>query len=491
MPRNRSTKIVATLGPASSTQSRIFELAEAGVDVFRLNASHGSQSEHAERYRQIRAVEEMIGRPVGVLLDLQGPKLRVGTFAQGPVLLAAGDRFRLDLDPTPGDATRVCLPHPEIFQGIAPGHDLLLNDGRIRLRVRACGPDHAETEVVVGGMLSDRKGMNVPGAALALSALSDKDRSDLRFGLALGVDWIGLSFVQRPEDITEARDLIGDRAQIITKIEKPAALPHLAEIIALSDAVMVARGDLGVELPPEDVPGLQKRIIRLCRAQGKPVIVATQMLESMIGEPSPTRAEASDVATAVYDGADSVMLSAESASGRYPVEAVAMMDRIVRRVERDPLYRRIMDADHPCPEATTPDALSAAARQIAETISAAGIATFTTTGSTALRAARERPSVPILGLSARRDTARRLALAWGIHPVWTTDVDSFSEMVERASMIASREGIGAPGRSLIVTAGVPFGTPGTTNSLRVITIAPDGGRQPDEAATGTPALQPA
>ena len=491
MPRNRSTKIVATLGPASSTYSQIFALAEAGVDVFRLNASHGSQSEHAERYRQIRAVEETLGRPVGVLLDLQGPKLRVGTFSDGPITLAAGNRFRLDLDPAPGDRGRVGLPHPEIFRSLEPGHELLLNDGRIRLRVRDCAPDHAETDVLVGGTLSDRKGMNVPGATLALSALSEKDRSDLRFGLALGVDWIGLSFVQRPEDILEARALIGGRAHIITKIEKPAALPHLSEIIALSDAVMVARGDLGVELPPEDVPGLQKRIIRLCRAQGKPVIVATQMLESMINEPSPTRAEASDVATAVYDGADAVMLSAESASGHYPVEAVAMMARIVRRVEGDPLYRRIMDAEHPSPEATTPDALSAAARQIAATISAAAIVTFTTTGSTALRAARERPTVPILGLSARRDTARRLSLAWGIHPVRTMDVDSFTEMVERACMIASQEGIGAPGKSLIVTAGVPFGTPGTTNSLRVSAIGPDGDSRSAADAVRQPTLEPA
>ncbi|AWJ89937.1 pyruvate kinase [Azospirillum baldaniorum] len=482
MQRNRSTKIVATLGPASSTYSQIFALAEAGVDVFRLNASHGTQRDHAERYRQIRAVEETVGRPIGVLLDLQGPKLRVGTFKEVAVILAGGDRFRLDLDPTPGDRSRVCVPHPEIFASLEPGHELLLNDGRMRLRVLSCGPDHAETEVMVGGTLSDRKGMNVPGTTLALSALSEKDRSDLQFGLTLGVDWIGLSFVQRPEDILEARALIGDRAHIMTKVEKPAALPRLEEIIALSDAVMVARGDLGVELPPEDVPGLQKRMIRLSRAAGKPVIVATQMLESMITEPTPTRAEASDVATAVYDGSDAVMLSAESASGKHPVEAVAMMDRIIRRVERDPLYRRIMDSEHPSPEATTPDALSAAARQIAETISAAGIATFTSTGSTARRASRERPTVPILGLSAERGTARLLSLAWGVHPVWTADVANFAEMVERASLVAAQEGIGAPGQSLIVTAGVPFGTPGTTNSLRVVTIAANGLNSASETA---------
>ncbi|MDQ2103768.1 pyruvate kinase [Azospirillum isscasi] len=487
MPRNRSTKIVATLGPASSTYSQIFALAEAGVDVFRLNASHGTQRDHAERYRQIRAVEETVGRPIGVLLDLQGPKLRVGTFQEVAVILAGGDRFRLDLDPTPGDRSRVCVPHPEIFASLEPGHELLLNDGRMRLRVLSCGPDHAETEVLVGGTLSDRKGMNVPGTTLALSALSEKDRSDLQFGLTLGVDWIGLSFVQRPEDILEARALIGDRAHIMTKVEKPAALPRLEEIIALSDAVMVARGDLGVELPPEDVPGLQKRMIRMSRAAGKPVIVATQMLESMITEPTPTRAEASDVATAVYDGSDAVMLSAESASGKHPVEAVAMMDRIIRRVERDPLYRRIMDSEHPRPEATTPDALSAAARQIAETISAAGIATFTSTGSTARRASRERPTVPILGLSARRETARLLSLAWGVHPVWTADVESFAEMVERASLVAAQEGIGTPGQSLIVTAGVPFGTPGTTNSLRVVTITSNGLNSTAETKVHEPA----
>ena len=470
MTRERSTKIVATLGPSSSTYSRIFALAEAGVNVFRLNASHGAHHDHAERYRQIRAVEDTLGRPLGVLLDLQGPKLRVGTMADGPVTLRRGDRFRFDRDPAPGDATRVCLPHPEIFAAVEPGQNLFVNDGHIRLRVLARDADRIDTEVTVGGTLSDRKGVNVPDTALGLGALSDKDRADLRFGLALGVDWIGLSFVQRPDDIREAKALIGDRAHIITKIEKPAALTHLREIVLLSDAVMVARGDLGVELPPEDVPGLQKRIIRLCRNLGRPVIVATQMLESMIGEPTPTRAEASDVATAVYDGADAVMLSAESASGRYPVEAVQMMDRIVTRVERDPLYRTIMDAEHPQPEATMSDALSAAARQIAETISAAGIATFTTTGSTTLRASRERPNVPILGLSARRETARRLALAWGVRPIWTDDVRDFGEMVERACGMALQEGIGTEGRSLVVTAGVPFGTPGRTNALRVVTI---------------------
>ncbi|NYZ17776.1 pyruvate kinase [Azospirillum sp. RWY-5-1] len=470
MTRERSTKIVATLGPSSSTYSRIFALAEAGVNVFRLNASHGTQHDHAERYRQIRAVEDTLGRPLGVLLDLQGPKLRVGTMANGPVTLQRGDRFRFDRDPTPGDGSRVSLPHPEIFAAVEPGQNLFVNDGHIRLRVLARDADRIDTEVTVGGTLSDRKGVNVPDTALALGALSDKDRADLRFGLALGVDWIGLSFVQRPDDIREAKALIGDRAHIITKIEKPAALTHLREIVMLSDAVMVARGDLGVELPPEDVPGLQKRIIRLCRNLGRPVIVATQMLESMIGEPTPTRAEASDVATAVYDGADAVMLSAESASGRYPVEAVEMMDRIVTRVERDPLYRTIMDAEHPQPEATTSDALSAAARQIAETISAAGIATFTTTGSTTLRASRERPNVPILGLSARRETARRLALAWGVRPIWTDDVSNFGEMVERACVMALQEGIGTEGRPLVVTAGVPFGTPGRTNALRVVTI---------------------
>lgn len=487
MPFHRSTKIVATLGPASSSESQITALARAGVNVFRLNASHGTQAEHAERYARIRAAEKTLGRPIGVLLDLQGPKLRVGTFGSGPVDLAIGDRFRLDLDRTAGDSRRVCLPHPEVFASLEPGLDLLLNDGRIRLRVLDCGADFAETEVVAGGTLSDRKGVNVPGAALALSALSEKDRSDLAFGLDLGVDWIGLSFVQRPEDILEARELIGNRAHVMTKIEKPAALPTLDRIIELSDAVMVARGDLGVELPPEDVPALQKKMIRLSRAMGKPVIVATQMLESMISAPAPTRAEASDVATAVFDGADAVMLSAETASGEYPVEAVSIMDRIARRVEGDPLYRGLMDAQHADPEQTESDAITAAARQVAHTVKAAAIATYTTSGSTTLRAARERPEVPILCLTENAAIARRMVLAYGVHAVLTEDVQSFSDMVHKAARLAYVHGLAEEGQRLVITAGVPFGMPGSTNILRIAWVeAPSSPNREREARARQP-----
>ena len=467
MRRQRKAKILATLGPASDSPERIRALFEAGADVFRLNLSHGAHSDHRRRFEAIRQVEQEIGRPIGVLVDLQGPKLRVGRFRDGGADLEAGQKFRLDLSSEPGDAMRVPLPHPEVLSALKPGAQLLLDDGRIRLRVEAAESDHADTVVVTGGRLSDRKGVNLPDVVLGLSPLTEKDRADLQFGLDLGANWIALSFVQRPEDVAEARRLIGKRAAIMVKIEKPQALMHLEELILLSDAVMVARGDLGVEMPPEDVPSAQKRIVGACRLAGKPVVVATQMLDSMVHAPAPTRAEASDVATAVYDGADAMMLSAESATGDYPIESVSMMNRIIVRVERDPLYRRLIGAQHPEPESTAPDAISAAAAQVAHTLSAAAIITYTTSGSTALRAARERPDVPILCLTAMRETARRLALVWGTHCVETSDVNSFSEMVEKACRIAREESLAEPGQRLVVTAGVPFGTPGATNVLRI------------------------
>jgi len=470
MRRRRNAKIIATVGPACSTEAVLAKLFEAGADVFRLNFSHGSHEDHKARFDVIRALEMKHGRPIGILLDLQGPKLRVGEFKGGRIELIPGMKFRLDLNPDWGDERRAPLPHPEVFRALAAGTDLLLDDGRVRLRVDECGADFAETTVVVGGEISDHKGLNVPSAVLDLSPLTRKDIDDLNYGLELGVDWVALSFVQRAEDVSEARKLIAGRAAIMTKLEKPAAIEHLDEIVALSDAVMVARGDLGVELPPEDVPGIQKRIIRACRQAGRPVVVATQMLDSMVHSPTPTRAEASDVATAVYDGADAVMLSAETAVGEYPAEAIAMMDRIIYRVERDPLYRRIMQAEHHDPEATSADAITAAARQVAKTISAAAIVTFSSTGSTTLRCARERPGVPILGLTPRPDTARRLALAWGVHSVQIDDLHSFSEMVTKAVASASREGFAKPGQRVVITAGVPFGTPGATNILRIALV---------------------
>jgi pyruvate kinase len=470
MHRNRRAKIVATLGPASGNAAEIRALFEAGADVFRLNFSHGTHDEQAKRYAAVRAVEAAVGRPIAVLMDLQGPKLRVGDFAADEVELETGAKFRLDLDPVQGDARRATLPHPEIFAALEIGADLLLDDGRLRLKVTGLGADHAETEVMVGGTLSDHKGVNVPGVVLPVSPITQKDQADLRFGLDLGVDWVGLSFVQRPEGLAEARKLIAGRAGLLAKLEKPAAIERLEEIVDLSDAVMVARGDLGVELPPEDVPSLQKRIVRTCRNAGKPVVVATQMLESMLSSPRPTRAEASDVATAVYEGADAVMLSGETAVGDYPVEAVSMMNRIVERVERDENFRKIMDAEHPNPQATSADAITAAARQVADTLSVAAIVTYTTSGSTTLRAARERPEVPILCLTPDPRTARRLALAWGVHCVHTQDVGSIDEMVAHSTQTVASEGYGEKGQRVVITAGMPFGTPGATNLLRIAWI---------------------
>jgi pyruvate kinase len=471
MRRQRNTKIIATLGPASSDPARIEALFRAGADVFRLNFSHGEHADHRQRYEAIRELERRTARPISILMDLQGPKLRVGKFAEGKVALATGQRFRFDLEDRPGDAGRVRLPHPAVLAALKSGTDLLLDDGKLRLRVDATGEGFAEATVTQGGTLSDRKGVNVPGVILPVSPLTEKDRTDLRFGLDLGVDWVAQSFVQRPEDIAELKRLVAGRAAVMVKLEKPAAIARLDEIVEQSDAVMVARGDLGVELPPEDVPGLQKRIIAACRRAGKPVAVATQMLESMIAAPAPTRAEASDVATAVFDGADAVMLSAESASGAYPVEAVAMMDRIVARTEQDPVWRRIMDAQHPDPERTASDAITKAASQVAHTIGAAAVVTYTTSGSTALRCARERPEVPILCLTSQIGTARRMAVVWGIHAVQTPEVNTVSEMVDKACAIAKREGFAEKGDRLAITAGVPFGTPGSTNMIRIAWVS--------------------
>ena len=467
MRRGRSAKIVATLGPASSSEATVAALAEAGADVFRLNFSHGSHEEHAQQLQHVRAAEHRIGRPLGVLVDLQGPKLRVGSFEKGRVGLTRGERFRLDLDPATGDQQRVHLPHPEIFEALQPGAELLLDDGKIRLEVEDCGPDFALTVITAGGGLSDRKGVNVPNVVLPIAAMTEKDRRDLQFGLDLGVDWVALSFVQREEDMAEARRLVAGRAALMAKIEKPSAIDRLGPIIDLADGIMVARGDLGVEMPPEVVPGLQKRIVRAARDAGKPVIIATQMLESMITNPAPTRAEASDVATAVYDGADAVMLSAESAAGEYPIESVAIMDRIIKQVESDALYRSYIESFQAEAERTSADAITYAANIVAQTLEAAAIVTYTTSGATALRASRERPTTPILSLITRMVTARKLALAWGVHAVHCDDATDLDQMVQRARQYAKEEGFAGPGESIVVTAGLPFGTPGATNILRV------------------------
>ena len=467
MRRHRNVKIVATLGPASSDYDTIRALHEAGADVFRLNMSHGEHGEIAERHRIIRQIEEDLNSPIAILADLQGPKLRVGTFARGEEELVEGAAFRLDLDEAEGDTSRVCLPHPEIFAALEPGADLLVNDGKIRLRVTACGADFAECEVVIGGTISNRKGVNVPDVVLPLAALSDKDRADLEFVCELGVDWLALSFVQRPEDVNEARTLTKGRAAILSKIEKPAAVKCFDDILAVSDGIMVARGDLGVELPVQNVPPIQKRLGRKCRAMAKPVIVATQMLESMIESPMPTRAEGSDVATAIYEGSDAIMLSAESAAGDYPVEAVQTMDNVAREVENDPTYREVIEASRRADRQTVADGIVAAAREIAETTDIKVICCYTESGTTALLTARERPKVPIIGLTSLRGTARRLALTWGVHPVMTGELTRFKMAVINAARAARAEGYTEETDQIVVTAGVPFNVPGTTNILRV------------------------
>jgi pyruvate kinase len=468
--RQRHSKIVATLGPASGTIEVIEQLALAGADVFRLNFSHGAHADHAARLELIRTVEKKLRRPIGVLLDLQGPKLRVGTFTAGKIALKLGQKFRLHLNQFDGNEQGVTLPHPEVFAVMHPGLELLLDDGKVRLRVEEHGADYADTVVTAGSELSNRKGLNVPGAILPLPAITAKDRLDLAFGLTLDIDWVALSFVQRPEDVVEARALAGDKLKLMVKLEKPSAMDCLDQLIELADGVMVARGDLGVELPPEQVPSLQKRIVRACRQAGKPVVVATQMLDSMVSNPAPTRAEASDVATAIYDGADAVMLSAESASGDFPVESVAMMNRIIETVERDVLYRPILDAVHGEPSTDVTDAITVAACKAAETVAASLIVTFTSSGKTALSMARERPHSLILSLTPKVLTARQLAVVWGIHPHVTEDIHNFDEMVTKAKTLAAETALAGKGDNIVITAGVPFGQSGATNIMRIAKV---------------------
>lgn len=472
-PRSRKVRILATLGPSSNSPEMIRKLYLAGADAFRINMSHGAHEDHAERIAAIRALEKEYARPTTILADLQGPKLRVGTFGDGVAMLGVGASFVLDRDETAGSVKRVNLPHPEIYQALEKGSRLLLDDGKMVLRVSSVTSDRIETVVEVGGMLSNRKGVNVPDVVLPLAAMTAKDRKDLSFAMQEGCDWVALSFVQRPEDLAEARKLMGGYGALLAKIEKPSAVQRLDEILEVADAVMVARGDLGVELPPYAVPPLQKQIVASARRLGKPVVVATQMLESMIKAPTPTRAEVSDVATAVYDGADAIMLSAETAAGDWPEEAVAMMNSIAHSVERDPGYIDRLHFTETKPDPTTADALAEASQSIVKTVSARAIVCFTSSGSTVRRVARERPSAPVLALTPRTDTARKMGLLWGVHAVRTKDIGSFEEMIAKARRMALRHDFAKAGDKIIVLAGVPFGTPGSTNVLHVATITGD------------------
>ena len=474
MRRLRRIKILATLGPASSDSAMLRRLFEAGADIFRINMSHTPHDKMRELVATIRNVESSYGRPIGILVDLQGPKLRLGAFADGAVQLQNGQSFTLDNDQAPGDANRVYLPHPEILAALRPGHTLLLDDGKVKLIAEETSPTRAVTRIVVGGRMSDRKGVSLPDTDLPVSAMTPKDRADLDAALNTGVDWIALSFVQRADDVLEAKKIIRGRAAVMAKIEKPQAIDRLADIIEAADALMVARGDLGVEMPLERVPGLQKQMTRMGRRAGKPVVVATQMLESMIQAPVPTRAEVSDVATAVYEGADAIMLSAESAAGKYPVEAVLTMNKIGEEVERDPIYRSVITAQRPEPEATAGDAIADAARQIAETLALPAIICWTSSGSTAIRVARERPNLPIVAITPNMSTGRKLSVVWGVHCVVAEDARDQDDMVNRAGSIAFRDGFVRSGQRVLIVAGVPLGTPGTTNMVRIAYVGPSG-----------------
>ena len=474
MKRQRNIKIIATLGPSTGNKQSIRELFEAGADAFRLNFSHGDCNEHLNNIKLIRELENSTGKHISIISDLQGPKIRIGKISKGFAVLKNGEQVRLDKNINLGNSKILPLHHQEIFPLVKKGHYILIDDGRVRLKVDKVGKNFIDSSIIIGGRITNNKGVNIPNLALPIKALTDKDIVNLKFSLKNEVDWIALSFVQRPKDVIEAHKLIAGRAGLMVKIEKPSALQKINKIIDLADAVMVARGDLGVELPIEDVPGIQKKLIRLARRMGKPVVVATQMLESMVNSPTPTRAEVSDVATAVYDGSDAVMLSEETSVGKFPIDAVSVMNRVAEKVEVDPLYRYIMDAEHPNPDPTTSDAITAAAGRVADTVSAKLIATYTTSGSTALRAARERPSVPILVLTPIKKTARRLTISWGLHCVETEDAHSMQDMVSRACDLARSEGLVKIGERIIITAGVPFGTPGTTNVFRIAKITKTG-----------------
>ena len=466
-----ATRILATLGPASNDRETILEMVKAGANAFRLNFSHGEQKDHAERVNIIREIAQETGQPITILADLQGPKLRIGEVEDG-ITLKKGNKFTFQLDPVKGDQDKVCLPHPEIFEAILPGHRMMVNDGKLQFKVTGVGDGLIHTEVKVGGALTDRKGVNVPDVSLNISPLTEKDHADLDYALDLGVDWIALSFVQRVTDLVEARSLIKDRAALMAKIEKPQALEILADLISAADGVMIARGDLGVELPPERVPGAQKDITRICRRVGKPVVVATQMLESMIDNPTPTRAEASDVATAVLDGVDCVMLSAETAAGSYPVEAVEIMSRILNETEkRDGYFDNLalnMSEGH-----TTYHAVAESATQLARHIDAVAVVAFSTSGATAVRLSRERPGLPIVMVTPNAEARFRMNILWGINSILTERYDSFDQALDGISTLMLENNMGKPGDQVIVVAGTPFGVVGTTNTIRVLNLHSD------------------
>jgi pyruvate kinase len=464
---SRRAKIVCTLGPATSSQERITGLISAGLDVARLNLSHGAQEDHAAVYHRVRAGSGELGRAVGVLADLQGPKIRLGTFPAGPVVLRAGEEFTITIEDVPGTEHEASTTYQGLPGDVRAGDRILIDDGNVQLDVVGATSTRVLTRVVVGGKISNHKGINLPGVSVSAPALTPKDESDLRWALDIGVDMVAMSFVRSPDDVMLARKIMaeaGRQVPIVAKIEKPEAVAVLPDIVDAFDAIMVARGDLGVELPLEQVPAVQKRAISLAKERARPVIVATQMLESMISSPRPTRAEVSDVAGAVSEGADAVMLSAETGVGAYPIETVSTMARIIVAAESNTLRAESSLTRVPT---TTGGAIARAAAEVGAIVGAKALAAFTMTGETARRLARYRSPIPLLAFTTEPATRSQLALTWGVETFIVPTVyhtDDMVREVERALLALGRLSLGD---KIVIVAGSPPGSPGKTNALRV------------------------
>ncbi len=471
MKRNRKAKILATLGPASSSQKIIEDMFIGGCDVFRLNFSHDTIENHRKNLETIRNLEKKYNHATCVLADLQGPKLRIGTLKNKEENLKKGNIFKLDLDNAIGNNERVNFPHQDIYEHLTPNTILLIDDGKIKLQIKEQKKDYLLTEVLNDGIISNNKGVNIPDIILPIESLTNKDKSDMKKALEMGVDWIALSFVQKAEDVLKLKELVNNKALVMAKIEKPSAVKNLDAIIQASDGIMIARGDLGVEMQTHKVPIVQKKIINRCRYFGKPVVVATQMLESMVVNFSPTRAEASDVANAIYDGSDAVMLSGESAVGKYPIEAVKVMNNIIESVESDKdNFNLAMEEIIIKKKVDTTDAITNAAYYIAKNAGAKAVITFSVSGKTTIRMAKERAPVQIIGLSPNLSTARYLQLVWGVNSCHGEDAQSASEMVSIACSLAKEKKLVKQDDNVIITAGVPFGNAGSTNLLRIAKI---------------------
>ena len=465
----RKTKILATIGPSSEKITKIEKLISSGVDAFRINCSHTTESQFESYIKNIRKVEKKLKKPIGILIDLQGPKLRIGEI-ENNIPLKRGQKLLFINSKKSSKSNEVPLPEEKVFKSIKVNHPIFIDDGKIKLKVLKVYKNIIETKVLLEGVLKSKKGINLPETVLKNSALTSKDKKNVKKGIELGVDWIALSFIQSPEDIKDLRKICKKNVSIMAKIEKPTALNHINKITELADGLMIARGDLGVELPIQDVPSWQKRIIREARMQGKPVVVSTQMLESMITSKTPTRAEVSDVATAVFEGSDAVMLSAESAIGDNPELAVKMMDKIAHSVEKNPNYSSILSAQLEETPDSTPDAIATAARSLASELNSPIIVCYTESGSTGIKVSRVRPKQMILTVTPIIKTARKLTLVWGVKCIVQKDANNLEQMIRMTKAYSKKEKIIKIGEKMVITAGLPLKKLGTTNLIRVIKV---------------------